>query len=103
MKKKYQIKNRYINKIIVEMEAENFKEVVTKNKANLQGANLQGANLQGADLQGANLQGANLRGVDLQEADLQGADLRGANLWRAKIKITQKEDLIKCLGVTIEA
>jgi uncharacterized protein YjbI with pentapeptide repeats len=78
MKKKYQIKNRYINKIIVEMEAENFKEVVTKNKANLQGADLQGVNLR-------------------------RASLWGANLWRAKIKITQKEDLIKCLGVTIEA
>ena len=78
MKKKYQIKNRYINKIIVEMEAENFKEVVTKNKANLQEADLQGA-------------------------DLRRARLWGANLWRAKIKITQKEDLIKCLGVTIEA
>ena len=98
MKKKYQIKNRYINKIIVEMEAENFKEVVTKNKANLRKANLRRADLQEADLQGVNL-----RGVDLREADLRKASLWEANLWRAKIKITQKEDLIKCLGVTIEA
>ena len=86
-KTKFQIKNRYTDEIIVEMEAETLKEVVEKNKANLRGA----------DLQGADLQGANLRG-----ADLRGINLWGANLLGAKFKITQKEDLIRGLGITIE-
>ena len=34
-KTKFQIKNRYTNEIIVEMEAETLKEVVEKNKADL--------------------------------------------------------------------
>jgi len=75
-KTKFQIKNRYTGEIIVEMEAETLKEVVEKN----------------ADLREANLRGA----------DLQGADLRGADLWGIKIKITQKEDLIKNLGIVVE-
>ena len=106
-KTKFQIKNRYTGEIIVEMEAETLKEVVEKNKANLQGADLQGANLQGANLQGANLQGAdlqeaNLWGADLRGAKLRGADLWGTDLWGIKIKITQKEDLIKNLGIVVE-
>ena len=94
---KYQIKNRYIDKIIVEMEAETLKEVVVKNKADLQGADLQEADLQGADLWRADLRRANLWGANLRKADLQGADLQGA-----EIKITQKEELLKSIGVIIE-
>ena len=121
-KTKFQIKNRYTGEIIVEMEAETLKEVVEKNKANLRGADLWGADLQGANLRGADLQEANLRGANLWEADLrevnlwganlweanlqevnlQGANLRGTDLWGAKIKITQKEDLIKSLGIIVE-
>ena len=121
-KTKFQIKNRYTGEIIVEMEAETLKEVVEKNKVILRGADLWGANLRGANLRGADLQEANLRGVDLQGADLreanlwganfwgadlqkvnlQGANLRGTDLWGAKIKITQKEDLIKSLGIIVE-
>ena len=86
-KTKFQIKNRYTNEIIVEMEAETLKEVVEKNKADLRGADLQGADLREADLRGANLR---------------GADLWGADLWGIKIKITQKEDLIKNLGIVVE-
>ena len=86
-KTKFQIKNRYMGEIIVEMEAETLKEVVEKNKANLQEANLQEANLWGADLRGAKLR---------------GADLWGTDLWGIKIKITQKEDLIKNLGIVVE-
>ena len=79
---KFTIKNRFTGKVIVETEAETIKEVVKKNKADL-------------------------RGADLREADLREADLRGADLWRAdlrgaKIKITQKEDLIKAIGMIIE-
>jgi len=106
-KTKFQIKNRYTGEIIVEMEAETLKEVVEKNKANLRGADLWGADLQGAnlreaDLQEANLWGANLWEANLQEVNLQGANLRGTDLWGAKIKITQKEDLIKSLGIIVE-
>ena len=106
-KTKFQIKNRYTGEIIVEMEAETLKEVVEKNKANLRGADLwgadlRGANLRGADLQEANLWGANLWEANLQEVNLQGANLRGTDLWGAKIKITQKEDLIKSLGIVVK-
>ena len=84
---KFQIKKRFTDEIIIEMEAETLKEVAEKNKANLREANLREANLRGADLWGANLRGA----------DLRGADLRGA-----KIKITQKDELIQSLGIIIE-
>ena len=73
---KYQIKNRYTGEIIVEMEGKNLKEVVEKNKLNLQEA-------------------------DLREANLQGADLRGADFQEAKIKFSQIKDLIKGLGIII--
>lgn len=68
-KQKFQIKNRYTNEVIIEMEAETFKEVVIKNKANLRKADLWGADL---------------RKADLWEADLWEADLREADLWEAK-------------------
>ena len=105
--KKYTIKNRYTDKIIAEMEAESLKEVVVKNKANLQeadlcGADLWEANLQGANLQGANLQGAKLCKANLQGANLQGADLCGANLWGAKIKTTQAKNLLNAMGIIVE-
>jgi hypothetical protein len=90
---KIQIKNRYTKKIIIEGEANNIKEFLEKNK----GANLWGADLWGADLREANLQGANLQG-----ANLWGADLWGADLWGVKIKIIQKEALIRSLGVIID-
>ena len=80
--KKYTIKNRYTDKIIAEMEAESLKEVVVKNKANLQEADLCGA--------------------DLWEANLQGANLQGANLWGAKIKTTQAKNLLNAMGIIVE-
>ena len=95
--KKYTIKNRYTDKIIAEMEAESLKEVVVKNKANLQEADLCGANLWGANLWEADLCKANLQG-----ANLQGADLCGANLWGAKIKTTQAKNLLNAMGIIIE-
>jgi len=84
---KYQIKNRWTDKIIIEGTAKSLKELVVKNKANLWGADLQGANLQRADLQGA---------------DLRGANLWGTNLRGVKITTTQKEDLFRSLGIVIE-
>ena len=95
--KKYTIKNRYTDKIIAEMEAESLKEVVVKNKANLQEADLCGANLCGANLRGANLQGANLCGANLWGANLCKANLRGA-----KIKTTQAKNLLNAMGIIIE-
>jgi len=82
-KTKFQIKSLE-GQVIVEMEAETLKEVVEKNKKNLQEANLQEANLQGADL---------------RRADLRGADLRGADIFGMIIIKSEQENLIKSLGV----
>jgi len=99
---KIEIKNRFTGEIIISGEAKNIKEFLEKNKrADLQGADLQGADLQGADLWEADLWEANLRKANLREADLQGADLQGADLWGAKIKITQKDELLKAIGIII--
>jgi len=81
-KETLQIKNRFTDKIIIETEGENLKDVVVKNKTNLRGANLQEADLRGANIQ--------------------GADIREANIWGAKIKNNQKEELLKDLGIIIE-
>ena len=93
----YTIRNCYDNSIMHEVEAESFREAVEKKRADLQGADLEGADLRRADLWRANLEGA-----DLQGADLRGVDLRGANLWGIRIAISQKEDLIKSMGIVIE-
>ena len=79
---KIEIQNRFSRNIIVSAEEESLKIAVEKNKA---------------DLRGANLSEADLRGADLREADLSEANLSGAT-----IKISQKEDLIRCLGIKIE-
>lgn len=101
---KFQIKHKTTGKVTIEAEAESFKQVVENQglnlyAANLQGADLQNANLQGADLQKANLQGAKLQEANLYRANLQGADLRGANLYEAKIKIIQRKQIIKSIGI----
>ena len=101
-KQKFHIKNRFTNKVIVELEAETLKEVVEKNRADLWGADLREADLRGADLREADLRRADLREADLWRADLREADLWGADLQGAKIKMIQKEDLIYSLGIIIE-
>ena len=63
---------------------------------------LRGADLQGMALRGAYLYEANLREADLREADLREVDLRGAYLWGARIKSSQKEELLDSLGIIIE-
>ena len=118
---KYKIRNHFNNEIIVKGEADDFKEFVEQNKnnlrradlreANLRGADLWGADLQGADLWGADLRRADLREANLREADLWGADLQGADLWGAdlreayfggiKITSSQKDDIIKGLGIEV--
>ena len=65
---KYQIKSRYDDRVLYELECESIKECVES--AVKGGANLGGANLYGADLGGAYLGGAYLRGADLSGADL---------------------------------
>ena len=84
---KITIKNRFTNEVILEGEAENIKEFLEKNRE--------------ADLAGAYLGGANLTGADLTGADLTGADLKGADIRGAKIKINQKNDMLKALKVKI--
>ena len=54
----FQIRHRYNDSVLFEVEADAFVKAVekaVKEKANLRGANLYGANLRGADLRGANL------------------------------------------------
>ena len=82
-KTKFQIKSLE-GQVIVEMEAETLKEVVEKNKKNLQEANLQGADL---------------RRADLRRADLRGADIRWADIFGMIIIKSEQENLIKSLGV----
>ena len=68
---KFQIKKRFSNEILIEGEANSFKEFVEANKANL------------------------------SEADLSNADLSEADLYKVKIKITQKDEIIKALKIEI--
>ncbi len=80
---KHQIKSRYDDRVLYELECESIKECVesaVKGGANLGGADLGGANLRGANLGGAYLGGAYLGGAYLGGANLRGADLRGAYL-----------------------
>ena len=60
---KHQIKSRYDDRVLYELECDSIKECVVsavKSDADLRGANLYGADLRGADLGGANLRGAYL-------------------------------------------
>ena len=62
---KHQIKSRYDDRVLYELECDSIKECVVsavKSDANLGGADLGGANLRGANLRGANLYGAPVRG-----------------------------------------
>jgi len=93
---KYQIKNGYTNEIIVKIDATSLREAVEKSKANLRRADLRGADLRRADLREANLFEAILWG-----ANLRGADLRRADLGGAKIRVSQKEEVLKSLGIII--
>ena len=65
---KFDIRNRWNNSVMFEVEADSFVKAVEKQiaeRADLRRADLCGANLRGADLRGANLRGADLRGADL--------------------------------------
>jgi hypothetical protein len=88
---KFQIKNRYNNSILFEVEVDSFVKAVEaaiRQRAALSGADLFGADLSGAALFGADLSGADLSGADLSGAALSGADLSGADLFRADLSET---------------
>ena len=90
---KHQIKSRYDDRVLYELECESIKECVesaVKGGANLGGANLYGADLGGAYLGGAYLRGADLSGADLRGAYLGGADLSGADLGEKFGKLLDK-------------
>jgi hypothetical protein len=62
----YQIKNRWTDTVILEIEADSQREAILNaihSRADLRRANLSGANLSDANLSGANLSGANLSGI----------------------------------------
>jgi uncharacterized protein YjbI with pentapeptide repeats len=100
----FQIKHRWTQQVLFEVEAEDLRAAAVAavaggadlrgaslrgadlGGASLRGAYLSGASLRGADLRGAYLSGANLRGAYLSGASLHGADLRGANLRGANLR-----------------
>jgi hypothetical protein len=73
---KWQIKNRYDNSVMYEVEVEQkVGENADLSYVNLRSADLSSANLSYANLRFANLSSANLRSADLRSADLRFADL----------------------------
>ncbi len=109
---KFEIRNRWNNAVMFEVEADSFVKAVEQKYANLYRANLseadlyranlRGANLYEANLCGANLPRANLRGADLYEANLRGANLYEANLCGADLSradLTEAKYLVKIMGV----
>ena len=98
----FKIEKRYSNDILIEGEAESFKEFVIKNKLNLRGSNLRGSNLRDSDLSGSDLRGSNLSDADLSDADLSDSDLSDSDLSYCKIKASQKERLLEALHIIIE-
>ena len=77
---KFEIRNRYDDSVMFEVEADSFVKAVEAKRADLTGADLSGANLTGANLFGANLYGANLYGANLYGANLRGADIDGETI-----------------------
>ena len=88
---KIKIEKRYSSETRLEGEAESFKEFVIKNKSDLRGSNLRDSDLRDSDLRGSDLSGS-----DLSDSNLSDSDLR----W-AKIKASQKDELLKALRIEI--
>jgi len=87
---KFEIRNRWNDSVMFEIEAESFVKAVEQKIA--ERADLSSANLYRANLSSANLYRANLSGANLYRAYLRGADLSGANL-------TDTKHLVKIMGV----
>ena len=68
---KYQIKKRFTNEIMFEGEAESFAKFVEQNNSNLSNSDLSNSNLSNSDLS------------------------------NSKIKITQKDEIIKALKIEV--
>jgi len=71
--------------------------------ANLARADLSGANLRGSKLVGTNLSDADLSVATIRDADLSGLDLSGVNLSGASLSEVDLTDLLRSLGVDLEA
>jgi hypothetical protein len=104
---KFEIRNRWNDSVIFEIEADSFVKAVEQKRANLCGADLSGADLHSADLHSADLsftdlRRANLCGADLSFTDLRRANLCGANLSDANLSdanLTDTKNLVKIMGV----
>ena len=83
MKIKIEIKNRYTDQVLFELEKENNTIKETVLEAVKSGAGLYRAYLHGADLTGAGLYRANLTGAGLYRANLTGAYLYGIKISKA--------------------
>lgn len=101
---KIELKKWMTGQVIFAHECENntIKKTVeeaVKQGVSLAWADLVGANLSGAKLSGAKLSGAQLSGANLAGANLSGANLAWADLVRAKFDESQKDIILKAIGV----
>ena len=78
---KIKIEKRYSNETRLEGEAESFKQFIEENKSDLRGSNL--------------------RGSDLSDSDLSDSNLSGSDLRWAKIKASQKDELLRALRIEV--
>jgi len=124
---RFTIKNARTNQPILTGNKQDFRKLIVQNKRhlaeadligadlqalNLCGANLKRASLMNALLQGTNLSHSNLQNANLDKADLWLVDLRGANLKNANLRdshcenviidASQKDDLLRALGVIVK-
>ena len=98
--KKIQIKNRYTNEIMFEIEAKNMKEAVEK--AVKEEKSLFNADLSKSDLSNANLSNANLYEANLSNANLSNANLSKSDLVGVKITKKQGPEFLKALNIKVE-
>ena len=74
---KFKIEKRYSKDILLEGEAESFKEFVERNKKDLSGSDLRDSDLSGSDLRGSNLRGSDLKKILSLRTILPDGDLIG--------------------------
>ena len=92
----FRIEKRFSPNTLIEGEANSFKEFIEKNKKNLSGSNLRGSDLSGSNLSDSDLSGSNLSG-----SNLRGSNLSGSDLSDSKIRVIQKEELLRALRIII--
>ena len=91
---KIELRNWKTGEVIFTHKCENNTIKKTVEEAVKQGVSLAYANLYKANLAGAKLAGANLAGAELSGAELAGADLVGA-----KFDESQKDNILKAMGL----